>query len=102
MNARRKDIEDFFFWMRSQKYSSNTINDTIAVLKRLYKWLRAKPEKYEEWKSSHVYPPEVMCLKAFCDDPSVRRAFPFKVCSRFEIHVFFYGVGYFNALWKNA
>jgi len=44
MNATRKDIEDFFVWMRSQKYSSNTINDTVAVLKRFYQCLRAKPE----------------------------------------------------------
>ena len=61
--ATRKDIEDFFVWMRSQKYSSNTINDVIAVLKRFYQWLRAKPEEYEEWKSAHVYPPEVAWLK---------------------------------------
>jgi len=62
-NATRKDIEDFFVWMRSQKYSSNTINDTIAVLKRFYQWLRAKPEEYEEWRREHVYPPEVSWLK---------------------------------------
>jgi len=34
MNATSKDIEDFFVWMLSQKYSSNTINDSIAVLKQ--------------------------------------------------------------------
>jgi len=62
-NATRKDIEDFFVWMRSQKYSSNTINDTIAVLKRFYQWLRAKPEEYDEWKRAHVYPPEVAWVK---------------------------------------
>ena len=61
--AKKKDIEEFFTWLNSQNYSPQTVQGVIVVLKRLYQWLRAKPEEYEEWRRNHTYPPEVSWLK---------------------------------------
>jgi len=51
-----KDIEEFFTWLNSS-YSSQTVQGDIIVLRRFYKWLRAKPEEYEELRRNHTYHP---------------------------------------------
>jgi len=61
--AKKKDIEEFFSWLNSQSYSSQTVQGIIIVLRRFYQWLRAKPEEYEELRRNHTYPPEVSWLK---------------------------------------
>jgi len=61
--AKKKDIEEFFTWLNSQRYSPETVRGIIIALRRFYQWLRAKPEEYEEWRREHAYPPEVSWLK---------------------------------------
>jgi len=61
--AKKKDIEEFFTWLNSQRYSPQTAQGIVIILRRFYQWLRAKPEEYEELRREHVYPPEVSWLK---------------------------------------